>query len=160
MTDHVFIAPPGWPQPPLGWTPPTGWEPDPLWPPAPAGWQFWRPRPPVPRTVPDPPERTGSSLFGRRRELPSEVEALQAENERLTRESVALRAEVKRLTGAVESSNAELRRVLGADPAKVRAEMVQLLRDRDAAAAEAQRARNAAAEARQRLVVVRETAPR
>jgi hypothetical protein len=109
--------------------------------------------------VPDPPERTGG-LFGRRRGLASEVEALLSENERLTRESVALRAEVKRLTTAVEASNSELRRVLGADPAKVRAEMVKLLRDRDAAAAEAQQARNDAVEARQRLIVKRETAPR
>jgi len=36
-----FNTPPGWPEPPPGWTPPPGWQPNPAWPPAPAGWQFW-----------------------------------------------------------------------------------------------------------------------
>ncbi|MEU4240845.1 DUF4041 domain-containing protein [Actinoplanes sp. NPDC026619] len=45
MTDHVFVVPPGWPQPPEGWVPPAGWRPEPSWPAAPAGWQFWQPRP-------------------------------------------------------------------------------------------------------------------
>lgn len=36
-----FNPPPGWPQPPAGWSPPADWQPDPSWPPAPAGWQFW-----------------------------------------------------------------------------------------------------------------------
>lgn len=36
-----FNAPPGWPEPPPGWTPPPGWRPNPAWPPAPPGWQFW-----------------------------------------------------------------------------------------------------------------------
>ena len=38
-----FNAPPGWPEPPPGWTPPPGWQPNPAWPPAPPGWQFWLP---------------------------------------------------------------------------------------------------------------------
>ncbi len=38
-----FNAPPGWPEPPPGWTPPPGWQPNPSWPPAPPGWQFWLP---------------------------------------------------------------------------------------------------------------------
>ncbi|GAB3592347.1 hypothetical protein GCM10027446_12860 [Angustibacter peucedani] len=42
-----FNAPPGWPQPPVGWTPPAGWQPDHSWPPAPAGWTFWVPAHPV-----------------------------------------------------------------------------------------------------------------
>jgi hypothetical protein len=36
-----FNAPPGWPDPPLGWIPPRDWEPKPAWPPAPPGWQRW-----------------------------------------------------------------------------------------------------------------------
>ena len=36
-------SPPGWPQPPVGWTPHPYWQPDPSWPPAPYGWQFWTP---------------------------------------------------------------------------------------------------------------------
>jgi len=38
-----FNPPPGWPQPPNGWTPPVGWTPDPKWPTAPDGWQLWLP---------------------------------------------------------------------------------------------------------------------
>jgi hypothetical protein len=42
--DHErFNTPPGWPEPPPGWTPPPGWRPNPAWPPAPPGWQFWLP---------------------------------------------------------------------------------------------------------------------
>lgn len=42
--DHeLFNTPPGWPEPPPGWTPPPGWQPNPAWPPAPPGWQFWLP---------------------------------------------------------------------------------------------------------------------
>jgi hypothetical protein len=41
--DLQFNAPPGWPDPPPGWTPPPGWKPDPAWPRAPAGWRFWLP---------------------------------------------------------------------------------------------------------------------
>ena len=64
----VFNPPPGWPQPPEGWTPPKGWSPDPAWPALPSGWQLWLPadseppvsesgptetevRPPAPRTT-------------------------------------------------------------------------------------------------------------
>lgn len=36
-----FNPPPGWPQPPAGWTPPPGWKPDPSWPTPPSGWQLW-----------------------------------------------------------------------------------------------------------------------
>jgi hypothetical protein len=43
MTGFKFNVPPGWPEPPTGWTPPEGWTPDPSWPPAPAGWSFWVP---------------------------------------------------------------------------------------------------------------------
>lgn len=55
-----FNPPPGWPQPPQGWTPPPGWEPDPSWPAPPPGWQLWiddartRVMPQVPRAVPRP----------------------------------------------------------------------------------------------------------
>lgn len=38
-----FNAPPGWPEPPPGWSPHPGWQPNPAWPPAPPGWQFWLP---------------------------------------------------------------------------------------------------------------------
>lgn len=38
-----FNSPPGWPQPPAGWTPPPGWNPDPSWPAPPPGWQLWIP---------------------------------------------------------------------------------------------------------------------
>ncbi|MFI6072582.1 HIRAN domain-containing protein [Actinoplanes sp. NPDC051343] len=38
-----FAVPPGWPQPPDGWSPPAGWRPDPDWPAAPADWQWWVP---------------------------------------------------------------------------------------------------------------------
>ena len=37
-------APPGWPQPPPGWSPWSGWQPDPSWPSPPPGWQWWRSR--------------------------------------------------------------------------------------------------------------------
>jgi len=37
-----FNAPPGWPEPPPGWTPPPGWRPDPSWPTPPADWSWWR----------------------------------------------------------------------------------------------------------------------
>lgn len=36
-----FNPPPGWPQPPEGWTPPKGWTPDPAWPDPPPGWVLW-----------------------------------------------------------------------------------------------------------------------
>jgi hypothetical protein len=36
-----WVSPPGWPQPPAGWTPHPYWQPDPSWPAAPYGWQFW-----------------------------------------------------------------------------------------------------------------------
>ena len=36
-----FNSPPGWPQPPEGWTPPPGWRPDPSWPEPPLGWRMW-----------------------------------------------------------------------------------------------------------------------
>ena len=36
-----FNPPPGWPQPPTGWTPPPGWKAPSHLPSAPAGWQFW-----------------------------------------------------------------------------------------------------------------------
>lgn len=38
-----YNPPPGWPQPPDGWTPPAGWKPDPGWPPIPEGWELWIP---------------------------------------------------------------------------------------------------------------------
>jgi hypothetical protein len=38
-----FNSPPGWPQPPEGWTPPADWKPDPSWPAPPPGWQLWLP---------------------------------------------------------------------------------------------------------------------
>lgn len=38
-----FNPPPGWPQPPTGWTPPPDWKADPTWPPLPHGWQLWLP---------------------------------------------------------------------------------------------------------------------
>jgi len=38
-----FAVPPGWPDPPPGWSPPAGWRPDPAWPPAPPDWQWWVP---------------------------------------------------------------------------------------------------------------------
>jgi hypothetical protein len=47
----VFYAPPGWPQPPAGWSPPPGWQPDASWPPAPPGWQFWMQVPPAPEAA-------------------------------------------------------------------------------------------------------------
>ena len=42
-SSEQFNAPPGWPEPPPGWTPPPGWQPNPSWPSAPPGWQFWLP---------------------------------------------------------------------------------------------------------------------
>ena len=166
LADQVFVVSPDWPQPPIGWTPPSGWKPDPLWPPAPPGWQFWQPRPPVPPAPFDePPARPAGTLFGggARRRLEAELEALQAdlakvraENERLSRERTAFRAEVDRLTMAVDASNAELRRVLGADPAVVRAEMIRLVKDRDAASAAVRAARRELAALRQQLVAVPE----
>lgn len=104
LTDEVFVAPPGWPQPPPGWEPTPDWRPDPGWPPAPAGWQFWQ-------SPPDPHKEIG----------------------RLRRENAVLRTEIRRLESAVEASNAELRRVLGIDPGLLRAETERMLRDRDAA---------------------------
>lgn len=50
-----FNAPPGWPEPPPGWTPPPGWQPNPSWPPAPPGWQFWLR--PVHRSAAEPTRR-------------------------------------------------------------------------------------------------------
>src|SRR5215831_1693521 len=35
-------APPGWPEPPPGWSPWQGWEPDPDWPKPPEGWVWWK----------------------------------------------------------------------------------------------------------------------
>jgi membrane protease YdiL (CAAX protease family) len=45
MTDHVWVwvAPPGWPPPPVGWSPPPLWQPPPDWPLPPANWQYWVP---------------------------------------------------------------------------------------------------------------------
>src|SRR3954447_59387 len=66
-----FNAPPGWPQPPDGWTPPAGWQPDPSWPAAPAGWTFWvaehpsRGRRPVPAASPRPARVAPALLAGR-----------------------------------------------------------------------------------------------
>jgi hypothetical protein len=165
LTDQVFVVPPDWPQPPFGWTPPTGWKPNPLWPPAPPGWQFWQPRPPTPPgPFTEPPARPAGTLFGARRKLEAEIESMQAdlaearaENARLSRESTALRAEIDRLTTAVDASNAELRRVLGADPAVVRADMIRLVKDRDAASAAVGAARRELAALRQQLVVAQRT---
>lgn len=165
MADQVFVVPPDWPRPPLGWTPPAGWKPDPLWPPAPPGWQFWQPRPPTPPgPFTEPPARPAGTLFGgARRKLEAELEALQAalaearaENKRLARERAALRAEVDRLTTAVDASNAELRRLLGTDPAVVRADMIRLVRDRDVASAAVRAARHELAALRHQLVAAQE----
>ena len=41
MPRSNFTPPPGWPQPPAGWSPSPGWRPDPAWPPAPPGWNFY-----------------------------------------------------------------------------------------------------------------------
>ncbi len=38
-----YNPPPGWPQPPAGWTPPADWRADPSWPPMPDGWVLWLP---------------------------------------------------------------------------------------------------------------------
>jgi Domain of unknown function (DUF4041)/T5orf172 domain len=67
MTEgFIFNSPPGWPQPPPGWTPPDGWTPDPTWPPAPPGWNFWitastptvtRPPQSTPTSPPSPIEK-------------------------------------------------------------------------------------------------------
>jgi hypothetical protein len=165
LTDQVFVVPPDWPQPPIGWTPPAGWRPDPLWPPAPQGWQFWQPRPPAPPApFTEPPARTAGVFGGGRRRLEAELAALRAdlarsraENERLSRESTALRAEIDRLTTAVDASNAELRRVLGTDPAVVRADMIRLVRDRDTASAAVRAARRELAALRHQLVTAQET---
>lgn len=51
-----FNSPPGWPQPPAGWTPPPGWKPDPSWPEPPPGWQLWLSDDPAP--APAAPEVT------------------------------------------------------------------------------------------------------
>jgi hypothetical protein len=167
LTDQVFVVPPDWPQPPFGWTPPAGWTPDPLWPPAPTGWQFWQPRRPTPPAqLSEPPARPAGTLFGgARRKLEAEIAELEAaltrsraENNRLSRERTALRAEVDRLTTAVDASNAELRRLLGTDPAVVRAEIIRLVKDREAASAAAKAARRELVAARQQLVAVQEMA--
>ena len=42
-TSWKFNPPPGWPEPPPGWTPPPGWAGPPGMPPAPDGWQWWFP---------------------------------------------------------------------------------------------------------------------
>src|SRR5262245_55498085 len=109
---HVFVVPPGWPQPPDGWVPPAGWSPDPSWPAPPPGWQFWR----SPETKPE----TKKAFGGKRKELEAEVEALQIfvagareENTRLTQRNAVLQKEMDRLAAAVEASNTELRRILG-----------------------------------------------
>jgi len=56
MTDHiwVWVAPPGWPVPPVGWSPPALWQPPPDWPVPPANWQYWVPVA-VPSMAPPPP---------------------------------------------------------------------------------------------------------
>jgi len=56
-----WVAPPGWPATPQGWSPPTGWVPDPAWGPVPPGWSFWqdphgRPAAPVWSPVSHPPD--------------------------------------------------------------------------------------------------------
>jgi hypothetical protein len=169
VTDHVFVTPPGWPQPPDGWVPPAGWVPEPSWPPAPPGWQFWRTRPastPPAVPVPEQPVKASIGLFGgRRKELEAELEALRLvvegtrdENVALGQANAALRAETQRLTAAVEASNNELRRVLSIDPALVRAETVRMIQDRDTAHAQAHTVAAELATARQQLVAVQETA--
>lgn len=40
---YEWVAPPGWPPAPKGWSPDPEWQPDPSWPDAPAGWRWWRP---------------------------------------------------------------------------------------------------------------------
>jgi uncharacterized protein DUF4041/Meiotically Up-regulated Gene 113 (MUG113) protein len=110
--------------------------------------------------------KASTGLFGaRRRELESELEALQLvvtgtrdENVTLVQANAALRAETQRLTAAVDASNTELRRVLSLDPALVRAETGRMIQDRDAARAQAQAAAAELAGARQQLVAVQETA--
>jgi len=160
LADQIFVVPPDWPQPPAGWLPPAGWQPDPTWPPAPAGWQFWRtPEPPAAEPKPS------GVLFGRRKELEAELEALQifvsgtrAENERLGRENTALRAETQRLGLAVDASNAELRRLLGMDPAVVRAQTAQMVHERDQLQAQTRTVLAELAAARHQLVAVQEMA--
>jgi membrane protease YdiL (CAAX protease family) len=66
VTEWTFQPPPGWPEPPAGWSPPPGWQPDPAWPTAPPGWQFWR-RVPAAGPPPAPDDaRPSPSLPGRR----------------------------------------------------------------------------------------------
>lgn len=45
MADHVWVwvAPPGWPVPPVGWSPPPLWQPPPDWPVPPSNWRYWIP---------------------------------------------------------------------------------------------------------------------
>ena len=160
VADQIFVVPPDWPQPPAGWLPPAGWQPDPTWPPAPAGWQFWRtPEPPAAEPKPS------GALFGRRKELEAELEALQifvsgtrAENDKLGRENTALRAETQRLGLAVDASNAELRRLLGMDPAVVRAQTAQMVHERDQLQAQTRTVLAELAAARHQLVAVQEMA--
>lgn len=78
--DVVFNPPPGWPQPPEGWTPPRGWKPDPAWPEPPPGWQLWLPRD-ASAARPDgvraaPPSAPASQSAG----IDSRIALLEAEN--------------------------------------------------------------------------------
>jgi membrane protease YdiL (CAAX protease family) len=57
----VWRAPPGWPQPPPGWTPPAGWRPSPDWPEPPADWVYWVPAAAQPAPPPPPPIRIEES---------------------------------------------------------------------------------------------------
>jgi hypothetical protein len=59
-----FNPPPGWPQPPDGWSPPKGWTPDPSWPEPPPGWELWVPADATGEPAAGPPESSTAPTEG------------------------------------------------------------------------------------------------
>ncbi len=97
MTSGVrFNPPPGWPQPPDGWTPPTGWSPDPAWPDPPDGWVLWVSTDVEPETpsAPTPPEAEPKSAGGVSTEVGADkrLVLLEAENTALRAQLAAAAA--------------------------------------------------------------------
>lgn len=86
MTSGVrFNPPPGWPNPPEGWTPPTGWTPDPAWPDPPDGWVLWisadvEPETPSAPSLPEPSEPSSAEGVSTEAAADQRLLLLEAEN--------------------------------------------------------------------------------
>jgi hypothetical protein len=121
----LFNSPPGWPQPPAGWTPPQGWKPDPSWPAPPEGWQLWIDDTPTPTfdalttdvaevTPPTPSPMVAEAVFESPSSVPGappqpvpSVEAAPVQAPPTTVDSAAMLARIRELEAALAAAQSE-----------------------------------------------------